>query len=145
MQFLPHPDTTPHASNRPSSFTASTTFTAPRPLFSSLVPLQILRLVVPQLKRQGTDFNQTNANGNKCIFLYMRVVLNSFIWKTPSSPKKNYFRRTFANSMFFFRGTCWRRFLRKTWICDILKLLQASDPSSHFILRQLQLNIYVLL
>ena len=59
--------------------------------------------------------------------------------------KKKFFRRTFANSMFFFRGTCWRRFLRKTWMCDILKLFQASDPSSHFILRQLHLNIYVLL
>ena len=59
--------------------------------------------------------------------------------------KQNYFRRTFANSMFFFRGTCWPRFLRKTWMCDILKLFQASDPSSHFILRQLHLNIYVLL
>ena len=59
--------------------------------------------------------------------------------------KKKFFRRTFANSMFFFRGTCWRRFLRKTWMCDILKLFQASDPSSHFILRQLRLNIYVLL
>ena len=44
--------------------------------------------------------------------------------------------------MFFFRGTCWRRFLRKTWMRDILKLFQASDPSSHFILRQLHLNIY---
>ena len=59
--------------------------------------------------------------------------------------KKIYFRPTFANSMFFFRGTCWPRFLRKTWMCDILKLFQASDPSSHFILRQLHLNIYVLL
>ena len=76
---------------------------------------------------------------------YVRVVLNSFIWKTPSSPKKKYFRRTFANSMFIFRGTCWPRFLRKTWMCDILKLFQASDPSSHFILLQLHLNIYVLL
>ena len=37
------------------------------------------------------------------------------------------------------------RFLRKTWMCDILKLFQASDPASHFILRQLHLNIYVLL
>ena len=27
---------------------------------------------------------------------------------------------------------------------DILKLFQASDPSSHFIQRQLHLNIYVL-
>ena len=44
--------------------------------------------------------------------------------------KKKFFRRTFANSMFFFRGTCWRRFFRKTWMCDILKLFQASDPSS---------------
>ena len=76
---------------------------------------------------------------------YMRVVLNSFIWKTPSSPKKKFFRRTFANSMFIFRGTCWPRFLRKTWMCDILKLFQASDPLSHFILRPLHLNIYVLL
>ena len=58
--------------------------------------------------------------------------------------KKKFFRRTFANSMFFFRGTCWPRFLRKTWMCDNLKLFQASDPSSHFILRQLHLNIYVL-
>ena len=77
--------------------------------------------------------------------VYMRVVLNSFIWKTSSSPKKIFFRRTFANSMFFFRGSCWPRFSRKTWMCDILKLFQASDPSSHFILRQLHLNIYVLL
>ena len=37
------------------------------------------------------------------------------------------------------------KILRKTWMCDILKLFQASDPSSHFILRQLHLNIYVLL
>ena len=51
---------------------------------------------------------------------YVRVVLNSFIWKTPSSPKKKFFRRTFANSMFIFRGTCWPRFLRKTWMCDIM-------------------------
>ena len=72
---------------------------------------------------------------------YVRVVLNSFIWKTSSSPKK-IFRRAFANSMFFFRGTCWRRFLRKTWMSDILKLFQASDASSHIILRQLHLNIY---
>ena len=86
-----------------------------------------------------------NFNDIKDIIIYMRVVLNSFIWKRSSSPKKNYFRRTFANSMFFFRGTCWPRFLRKTWMCDILKLFQASDPSSHFILRQLYLNIYVLL
>ena len=80
----------------------------------------------------------------KCLE-YVRVVLNSFIWKTSSSPKNCFFRRTFANSMFFFRGTCWQRFLRKTWMCDILKLFQASDPSSHFILRQLHLNIFVLL
>ena len=53
-------------------------------------------------------------------YVYMRVVLNSFIWKTPSSPKKKFFRRTFANSMFIFRGTCWPRFLRKTWMCDIM-------------------------
>ena len=59
--------------------------------------------------------------------------------------KKNFFRRTFANSMFIFRGTCWPRFLRKTWTRDILKLFQPSDPLSHFILRQLHLNIYVLL
>ena len=30
-------------------------------------------------------------------------------------------------------------------MCDILKLFQASDPLSHFILRPLHLNIYVLL
>ena len=35
------------------------------------------------------------------VIIYMRVVLNSFIWKTSSSPKKKFFRRTFANSMFF--------------------------------------------
>ena len=29
-------------------------------------------------------------------------------------------------------------------MCDILKLFQASDPLSHFILRPLHLNIYVL-
>ena len=41
------------------------------------------------------------------------LFLNSFIWKTSSSPNKFFFRRTFANSMFFFRGTCWRRFFKK--------------------------------
>ena len=59
--------------------------------------------------------------------------------------KKKFFCRTFANSIFIFRGTCWPRFFRKTWMCDILKLFQASDPLSHFILRQLHLNIHVLL
>ena len=97
-------------------------------------------------------------NMNKCTLVY-----NFHLWALKQGPcayegcskffhlenvifaKKNFFRRTFANSMFFFRGTCWRRFLRKTWMCDVLKLFQASDPSSHFILRQLHLNIYVLL
>ena len=55
----------------PSS-TASITFT-PRPLFSSMVPLQILQLVVPQLKRQGTDINQTNVNGYMSIYIYICV------------------------------------------------------------------------
>ena len=61
-------------------------------------------------------------------YIYMRVVLNSFIWKTSSSPNKNSFRRTFANSMFFFRGTCWPRFLRKTWMCDILNSSRRLIP-----------------
>ena len=90
------------------------------------------------------DLLQNAARKYIACLKFMRVVPNSFIWKTSSSQKTNYFRRTFANSMFIFRGTCWRRF-RKTWMCDILKLFQASDPSSHFILRQLRLNIYVLL
>ena len=76
---------------------------------------------------------------------HMRVVLNLHLENVIFAKKKKFFRRTFANSMFFFRCTCWPRFLRKTWMCGILKLFQASDPSSHFILRQLHLNIYVLL
>ena len=97
-------------------------------------------LIIPPKRRMpwGTNISHNWAND-------MRVVLNSFIWKTSSSPKKISFAELSRTPCFFFRGTCRRRFLRRTWMCDILKLFQASDPSSHFILRQLHLNIYVLL
>ena len=42
--------------------------------------------------------------------------------KRTSSPKK-IFRQTFANPAFIFSGTCWPRFLRRTWMCDILKFV----------------------
>ena len=115
--------------------------------------------------RAGLDISRTCEKGNtmECIYIYICMILQIikkyislyiyicegcskfFHLENAIFAKKNYFRRTFANSMFIFRGTCWPRFLRKTWMCDILKLFQASDPSSHFILRQLHLNIYVLL
>jgi len=40
------------------------------------------------------------------------------------------FRRTFANSMFIFRGTCWQRTWRKTWMCGVI----SSNCSRHLIL-----------
>ena len=55
------------------------------------------------------------------IIIYMRVVLNSFMWKTPSSPEKKFFRQTLANPTFIFSVTCWPRLVRRTWMCDILK------------------------
>ncbi len=77
--------------------------------------------------------------------LYMRVVLNSFTWKTSSSPKK-FFRQTLvADPSFIFNGTCWPRLVRKHWRVISSNLFQASAPLSHFILWQLHLNIYVLL
>ncbi len=77
--------------------------------------------------------------------LYMRAVLNSFMWKTPSSPKKYSFRQTLANPMFIFSGTCRPRLVRKHWCVISSNLFQAFAPLSHFILWQLHLNIYILL
>ena len=38
----------------------------------------------------------------KYIYIYMRVVLNSFIWKTSSSPKKNSFAELSRTPCFSF-------------------------------------------
>ena len=78
---------------------------------------------------------------------YMRVVLNSFIWKTPSSPKKILspnFRELHVYLSRYMLAKIFKKNMDVT-MCDILKLFQASDPLSHFILRPLHLNIYVLL
>ncbi len=61
------------------------------------------------------------------ISIYMRVVLNSFMWKTSSSPK-NYFRQTLANPKFIFSGTCWPRLVRKHWCVISSNLFQAPTP-----------------
>ena len=81
------------------------------------------------------------------IYIYMRVVLKSFIWKTPSSPKKNLspnFRELHVYLSRYMLAKIFKKNMDVT-MCDILKLFQASDPLSHFILRPLHLNIYVLL
>ena len=74
----------------------------------------------------------------------MRVVLNSFMWKTSSSPKK-YFPQTLANHMFIFSETCRPRLVRKPLMRDLLKFVPGVCSLSHFILWQLHLNIYGLL
>ena len=78
----------------------------------------------------------------------MRVVLNSFIWKTPSSPKKKILSPNFRELHVYLSRYMLAKIFKKNMdvtMCDILKLFQASDPLSHFILRPLHLNIYVLL
>ena len=63
------------------------------------------------------------------IYICMRVVLNSFMWKTSSSQKKIDFRKTLANPMFIFSGTCWPRLVRKKHWCVISSnVFQASAP-----------------
>ena len=76
----------------------------------------------------------------------MRVVLNSFIWKTPSSPKKKFLSPNFRElHVYLSRYMLAKIFKKNMDVWHILKLFQASDPLSHFILRPLHLNIYVLL
>ncbi len=74
-------------------------------------------------KHWQTDWIQSRNHLHVCIYIYMRVVLNSFMWKTQSSPEKIIFRQTLANPTFIFSGACWPRLVRRTWMCDILKFV----------------------
>ena len=65
----------------------------------------------------------------KCLineYIYMRVVLNSFLWKPSSSPKINLLSPNFSEHQVYL----WRHMLaktgKKTLMCDILKFVPGA-------------------
>ena len=80
------------------------------------------------------------------MYTYAGCSINSFMWKRPSSPeKKKSFAKLSPTPRLSLAVHVGQDFKEELGCVISANLLQASDPLSNFILRQLHLNIYVLL
>ena len=112
---------TPSSPRRLSSLRGArwSSSTAKKPKFSGCLPcfsrasrvfvLQLVRsgdgsccILPANLRTKGVKKDIDLYTKNIYIYIYMRVVLNSFIWKTSSSPKKNSFAELSRTPCFSF-------------------------------------------